>query len=231
MISLILKGEVTEVPYAAWRDPRLQDLIGRYRAPGLTDEERTARLHDVRKRMHALVDTLRGEAEAHADMLVEALDRLPPVSGAVFRAGWELWPGRRVTFSCLLYTSQSGGGGEVPAAAAPAHRRPPGDLLLGAQGPQRAGHRVLLPATGREGGASAARSGLQDRPARPGAERPGRGPRAALRHGVGHGDHCLSLASPCAPRAPARGAHGVQAPAPAVTGRPRTQISCALPVY
>ncbi|KJK56003.1 hypothetical protein [Saccharothrix sp. ST-888] len=106
MISLLAKGEVTEVPYAGWRDPELQTLIGHYRAPGLTDEERAVRLRDVRTRMHALADTLRAESKTHADLLVEALDRLPPVNGVVYRAGWELWPRKRITFSGFTSTSR-----------------------------------------------------------------------------------------------------------------------------
>ncbi|MFF4160037.1 hypothetical protein [Streptomyces sp. NPDC001678] len=138
MISLLAKGEAVEVPYATWRDPELQRLIDAYRAPGLDDAERTTRLGAVRGRMHAMADTLRAEAKTHADMLVDALDRLPPVKGVVYRAGWELLPRERVTFSGFTSTSRS---------------REEAEKFLPLQHPPAWGRRVLycLELTGRHG--------------------------------------------------------------------------------
>lgn len=106
MISLFTEGQTVEVPYATWRDAELQRLIDAYRAPGLDDAERRERLEPVRRRMHALADTLRAEAKTHADMLTEALGKLPPVRGVVYRAGWELLPRKRITFDEFTSTSR-----------------------------------------------------------------------------------------------------------------------------
>ncbi|GGY02868.1 ADP-ribosyltransferase family protein [Streptomyces hiroshimensis] len=106
MISRVIRGEPTEVPFTTWRDAELQDRISDYRAPGLDDRERAARLEGVRKRLHALAGTLRAEAEIHADMLADSLHRLPPVKGTVYRAGWEVWPRKRLSFSGFTSTSE-----------------------------------------------------------------------------------------------------------------------------
>ncbi|NJP82127.1 hypothetical protein HCK01_33370, partial [Streptomyces sp. AA8] len=104
MISRIAEGVPTEGPYTRWRDDELQRLIDDYRAPGLGDRERTARLEPVRKRLHALAGTLRDEATTHADMLADSLHRLPPVKGTVYRAGWKMWPRKRLAFSGFTST-------------------------------------------------------------------------------------------------------------------------------
>ncbi|MFQ6193833.1 hypothetical protein [Streptomyces sp. NPDC000405] len=138
MISLLAQGEAVEVPYATWRDAELQRLIDDYRAPGLSDAERSVRLEAVRGRMHGLAGTLRAEAKSHADMLVEALDKLPPVKGVVYRAGWELVPRTRMTFSGFTSTSRS---------------REEAEKFLPLQHPPTGGRRVLycLELTGHSG--------------------------------------------------------------------------------
>ncbi|MCC3773407.1 hypothetical protein [Streptomyces sp. UNOB3_S3] len=138
MISLLVQGQAVEVPYATWRDAELQRLIDAYRAPGLSDVERAVRLEAVRGRMHGLAGTLRAEAKSHADMLQEALDRLPPVTGVVYRAGWELVPRQRMSFSGFTSTSRS---------------RAEAEKFLPLQHPPAGGRRVLycLELTGHSG--------------------------------------------------------------------------------
>ncbi|MEW2033398.1 hypothetical protein AB0901_23200 [Streptomyces roseifaciens] len=106
MISRVADDVPTEVPFTRWRDDELQGLISQYTAPGLDDQERKARLEPVRKRLHALAGTLRAEAKTHADMLADSLHRLPPVRGSVYRAGWEMWPRKRLTFDGFTSTSE-----------------------------------------------------------------------------------------------------------------------------
>ncbi|GHF06819.1 hypothetical protein [Streptomyces morookaense] len=138
MISLFTEGQTVEVPYATWRDAELQRLIDAYRAPGLDDAERRERLEPVRRRMHALAETLRSEAKSHADMLTEALGKLPPVRGLVYRAGWELLPRKRMTFSGFTSTSRE---------------REEAEKFLPLQHPPAGGRRVLycLELTGHSG--------------------------------------------------------------------------------
>ncbi|WP_190132875.1 hypothetical protein [Streptomyces mashuensis] len=138
MIDLFAQGQQVETPYAAWRDAELQRLIDAYRAPGLDDAERARHLEAVRGRMHELADTLRAEAKTHADMLTESLDRLPPVRGTVFRAGWELVPRKRTTFSGFTSTTRE---------------RKEAEKFLPMQHPQPGGRRVLyrLELTGHSG--------------------------------------------------------------------------------
>ncbi|MFE5867399.1 hypothetical protein ACFQ6V_01965 [Streptomyces roseifaciens] len=138
MISRVAQGMATEVPFTRWRDDELQRLIDDYRAPGLEDRERTARLEPVRKRLHALADTLRTEAKTHADMLADALYRLPPAKGTVYRAGWEVWPRKQLSFSGFTSTSE---------------KRKEAEEFLPLQYPTAGGRRVLyqLELSGRSG--------------------------------------------------------------------------------
>ncbi|MFC5143397.1 ADP-ribosyltransferase [Streptomyces aureoversilis] len=138
MISRVAEGVPTEVPFTRWRDDELQGLISRYTAPGIDDQERKARLEPVRKRMHALAGTLRAEAKTHADMLADSLHRLPPVTGSVYRAGWEMWPRKRIAFDGFTSTSE---------------KRKKAEEFLPLQYPTAGGRRVLyrLELSGRSG--------------------------------------------------------------------------------
>ncbi|QLE70510.1 hypothetical protein FGW37_01845 [Streptomyces rectiverticillatus] len=138
MVSRVAEGVPTEVPFTRWRDDELQRLIDDYRAPGLGDRERTARLEPVRKRLHALAGTLRAEAKTHADMLADSLHRLPPAKGTVYRAGWEMWPRKQLSFSGFTSTSE---------------KRKKAEEFLPLQYPTAGGRRVLyqLELSGRSG--------------------------------------------------------------------------------
>lgn len=89
------RQEYLQVHYEEW--PSTLDLLGNRDAvalamsdPTKTQQERTRALMSYQARLPALVDPLYEELKAHANMTVEALQALPPVTGkTVYRGDWK----------------------------------------------------------------------------------------------------------------------------------------------
>ncbi|WP_205779998.1 hypothetical protein, partial [Micromonospora ureilytica] len=124
-VNPLIHGATTQLPSAFTNDPTIHrlraDIAG---AQQRSEDAEVERLSEaLRQRVEEMVPALYEEMRAHADMVVEALQMLPPVpSGTVYRGDWKLggltglsrlvglasatYGPRQLSFSSLTSTSQ-----------------------------------------------------------------------------------------------------------------------------